>query len=179
MNEDELTNFRNSKYRRELRNCIIQHYSLGELRILAHDLSTDWEELPGETKSLKVKELIDYFARRNLLQALNRQLQLDRPNVNWPGFPSGSMAQVDFEYKAAGRTQDGRPFEQAGKASIVRDIEGEYYDDGLAFAEAVNFTADHVYIFEVEKIGSMGISEFHVSIYNLEATIHFPETNTE
>ncbi|HCB50445.1 MAG TPA: hypothetical protein DEP47_13240 [Chloroflexi bacterium] len=36
-----------TKYFRELRRCMIEHFDLDELQTLAYDLSVDWEELPG------------------------------------------------------------------------------------------------------------------------------------
>ncbi len=179
MNKEELARYRNSKFRRELRNSILRHFNLDELKVLAHDLSVNWDAISGETINLKVKELIDYLDRRGSLSELTRELRRERPNVAWPGYPEGTIIHVKFEYSASGKTYDGEPFINSGKADITYGIDGEYFDDGLAFAEAVSTTADHVYIFEVEKKGRFGISELHVSITNLEAGIYLSDSGSE
>jgi hypothetical protein len=178
MDQNESTSFRNSKFRRELRHSVIRHYNLEELKILAHDLSVDWDSIPGESKMLKVKELIDYMDRRNSLSELTRELRRGRPNVNWPGYPKGSIVEIKFDYEVYGSTYVGEPILDTGEAILYHAIEGDYFDEGLAFAEAIAFVTDHVYVFEVEKEGKGGISEIHVSISNLKASIDLPSSES-
>lgn len=59
----------------ELRQMLTNKYSLEELRDLCQDLGVDYENLPGEGKSAKARELIAHLQRRDrlpeLLQVLN------------------------------------------------------------------------------------------------------------
>jgi hypothetical protein len=43
---------------------IAQHFSSEELRTLCFQLSVDFDDLPGETKTAKIRELILYFERQ-------------------------------------------------------------------------------------------------------------------
>ena len=166
--------FRESKYHRELRQRIIKHFNLDELHFLASDLSVDWDALAGETKHRKSYELIEYLSRRNELNKLITLIKQERPSVEWPGFPAGSVIDLRFEYTANGKTQDGTLVESEGRVESSHVIDGEYYDDGLAYAEAVKAVADHLYIFEVEKAGHWGLSEVTVHISKLDYEVHIP-----
>ena len=165
---------RESKYHRELRLRIIRHFNLDELRFLASDLSVDWDALAGETKQRKAQELIEYLSRRKELGKLIALIKHERPSIEWPGFPDGTVVDLRFEYEATGKTQDGTLVEGEGRIEFSHVIDGEYYDDGLAFAEAVQSVADHFYIFQIEKAGHWGLSEVNIRISNLDYSIHIP-----
>jgi hypothetical protein len=67
----------------KLRTLIIAHFNDGELRDLCFDLGIDYENLPGQGKSDKARELVAYvqrYERTDELVALCRRL---RPNVAW------------------------------------------------------------------------------------------------
>lgn len=166
--------WRESKYHRELRLRIIKHFNLDELKLLTSDLSVDWDALVGETKHRKTHELIEYLSRRKELGKLIAQIKHERPSIEWPGFPDGTMVDLRFEYEATGRTQDGTLVEGEGRIESSHVIDGEYYDDGLAFAEAVQSVADHFYIFQVEKAGHWGLSEVTIHISKLDYSVHIP-----
>ncbi len=71
----------------ELKSKIAQYYNIEELQRLAFTLNADWDELAGEHKSTKVKELIVYLGNRKDLQSLIDQLREERPKVSWPDAP--------------------------------------------------------------------------------------------
>jgi hypothetical protein len=77
-----------TKYMRDLRRVIIQHFDLEELKAIAFDLSIDWDDLSGETKPTKVQSLIMYLARRGRLSELATILGEERPIINLPPLPS-------------------------------------------------------------------------------------------
>lgn len=73
-----------TKYLRDLRRSIDEHFSLEEMQLLAFDLSVDWEVLPGATKPLKIQSLIMHLARQKRLDDLIQLIHEARPNAEWP-----------------------------------------------------------------------------------------------
>jgi hypothetical protein len=63
----------------QFRHKLIATFSESELRDLCFDLGIDFEELPGETKSDKARELIAYCLRRGLVFELLTQCAQLRP----------------------------------------------------------------------------------------------------
>jgi hypothetical protein len=71
------------EYLTELRKLLAARFNTGELRTLCFDLGVDYEDLPGESKADKARELVSYCERRDCLDKLvqiGRQL---RPDVPW------------------------------------------------------------------------------------------------
>lgn len=68
----------------ELQSLLATHYNLQELRTLALRFNLDLEDVGGETRADKARELTLLFARQNRLPALLAALQEERPHVNWP-----------------------------------------------------------------------------------------------
>lgn len=67
-----------------LRQLLIQHFNDGELQTLCFDLGVDYENLPGQAKADKARELVEYVQRRNRLAYLVQMCQQLRPNATWP-----------------------------------------------------------------------------------------------
>lgn len=65
----------------ELHRLLAKHFDLEELRTLIFDLGVDWDELIGETKSARARELIAYLQRRNRLGDLMTAIEISRPDV--------------------------------------------------------------------------------------------------
>jgi hypothetical protein len=65
----------------ELHRLLAKHFDLEELRTVAFDLGVDWDELGGETKSARARELIAYLQRRNRLGDLIAAIETSRPDV--------------------------------------------------------------------------------------------------
>jgi hypothetical protein len=61
-----------------LRRLIVTRYNLEEIRTLCSDIGVDYDNLGGEGKEAKARELIAYLKRRNKLNDLIRYLQEDR-----------------------------------------------------------------------------------------------------
>jgi hypothetical protein len=66
-----------------LHNKISGYFNLEELKTLCMDLSVDFDSLPGQGKSEKIRELILYLNRTSRLFELADILPKDRPNVDW------------------------------------------------------------------------------------------------
>ncbi len=67
---------------RRLYDALTQYFSKGELADLAWDMNIDYEEIPGDTKSAKARELIAYSQRRGRLDELSQQVHKRRPFIS-------------------------------------------------------------------------------------------------
>ncbi|MCB0368634.1 MAG: hypothetical protein KDD45_04100 [Bdellovibrionales bacterium] len=65
-------------------NGISRGFNLDELRTLCFSLGVDYDDLVGEGKSGKIRELILYCQRKNMLGDLVNQCSQMRPHSLWP-----------------------------------------------------------------------------------------------
>jgi hypothetical protein len=68
-----------------LRQKLATHFSLEEMGSLCFDLDVTAEEIPGETRSERARETLDYFARRGRLPDLLAACRERRKDVDWLG----------------------------------------------------------------------------------------------
>jgi hypothetical protein len=73
----------------ELREALLRHFNLDELRILCFDLGVDFEDIAGDTFASKTTELVVYFQRRGLLHKLVERVRESRPDIEWHEPPGG------------------------------------------------------------------------------------------
>ena len=69
--------------RKRLRENIGAFLNDSELSTLCFDMNIDYENLPGEGKEAKVRELITYCERSGRIQELTENCRELRPNVQW------------------------------------------------------------------------------------------------
>jgi hypothetical protein len=67
----------------ELRELLITHFDEGELRILCFDLGVDYDDLRGEGKAQKARDLIFYLERHNRIPELLKVGKQWRPDISW------------------------------------------------------------------------------------------------
>jgi outer membrane protein assembly factor BamB len=70
-----------------LHKLIATTFSSEELKTLCLYLAVDYDDLGGETRRDKARELVLLFFRRSELETLIGQCKRERPNVRWPGDP--------------------------------------------------------------------------------------------
>ncbi len=68
----------------QLHDLIVKYFSLEEVEMLCYRLEIPYEDLPGGTKSAKVREMLDYLVRRDRLNELINLVRQDRPNAQLP-----------------------------------------------------------------------------------------------
>ncbi len=74
--------FNSTEYNSKKLNGIIDnHFNLEELKELCFNLNIDYDNLSGETKKIKISELIKYLNRRSNLKKLIELIQTTRPNI--------------------------------------------------------------------------------------------------
>jgi len=71
------------EYLVRLRETLATYFDAGELRTLCFDLGVDYDDLPGEGKANKARELIAYLERRDRIPELVSVCQELRPHVAW------------------------------------------------------------------------------------------------
>lgn len=72
--------------RRFLPSVIDEYFGLSGLRLLAHRLDVDFENLEGETKEEKALSLVLWMQRNGRFGELIGVLGEERPLVDWEGF---------------------------------------------------------------------------------------------
>lgn len=71
-----------------LRQLLTEHFDLEELRTLCFDLKdVDYDDLGGEGKANKARELVAYLERRDRIPELVELCSQRRPNVDWKAKP--------------------------------------------------------------------------------------------
>jgi hypothetical protein len=68
----------------ELRNLLAEWFNLEELKGLCFDLGIRYEEIPGEAKSTRAMELVEYCYRHGRLTRLVTTCKQLRPHLPWP-----------------------------------------------------------------------------------------------
>ena len=68
----------------QLRDDLVGSFDLEELRTLCFDLGLDYDELRGEVKSARARDLITVMLRQNRLAELASRLHFLRPKIDWP-----------------------------------------------------------------------------------------------
>ena len=72
------------EYLSRLRQTLTGRFDVGELRTLCFDLGVDYDDLPGQGKASKARELIRYLERRGRIPDLVTVGGQMRPDVSWP-----------------------------------------------------------------------------------------------
>ncbi|MDX1616641.1 MAG: hypothetical protein R3300_20200 [Candidatus Promineifilaceae bacterium] len=66
----------------KLRNLLRDSFSEDDLRDLCFDLGLDYDNLPGDGKAAKAREIVIYFGRRQRLPDLAEHLGRTRPDLD-------------------------------------------------------------------------------------------------
>lgn len=113
----------NSSYLATLQRMVEQYFSLEDVRTLCLMLGVDYDSVPGDGKTARVRELILGLARQGRLPALLAMVENERSHVNWPSIPD------DFELPSSG-PWSGTP--QPSQQTIVHGnlVEGDSYSVG-------------------------------------------------
>ena len=78
---------RDSKKLSQYLQLLVDHFNLEELKNLCFELAVDFDELKGEGKTAKFRELIVYLGMRRRLAGLNDLIKQKRKRVAWPETP--------------------------------------------------------------------------------------------
>lgn len=75
-----------AKWPAELRRALGKYFSKDEIKILCFDLQVDYDNLPGEVRSIKIAALIDDLARNSKIFELIDLCSSHRPDGPWESF---------------------------------------------------------------------------------------------
>ena len=70
------------QYLVQLRHVLDTRFSAQELRTLCFDLGIEYEDLPGEGRASRARELVAFFERRERIPELVRAIQAIRADIN-------------------------------------------------------------------------------------------------
>jgi hypothetical protein len=76
-----------TRYLEWLRQNIVDYFDEGELRDLCFGMGIDYDDLPGQSKRDKARELIAHCKRTTRTIELVAKLRKLRPNVSWEDVP--------------------------------------------------------------------------------------------
>lgn len=76
------------KHLTELLQVLVDRFDTNELRTLCFHLGVDYEDLPGEGKTNKARDLVRYLDRRNRVPELIETVRQLRPDVAWEHLPN-------------------------------------------------------------------------------------------
>jgi hypothetical protein len=82
---------RQQQYLTGLRQVLDGRFGVGELRTFCFDLGIDYDDLPGESKADKARELVSYVERHGRLSDLVALGKARRPDIPW-GDPSAAVS---------------------------------------------------------------------------------------
>ncbi len=82
----------------KLRRLLDRSFNLAEIQLICFDLGIDFEHLAGETKPLKIHQLILHLARHGQVDELLELLADERPDITWPAPP----AEIDLDSDGEG-----------------------------------------------------------------------------
>ena len=75
----------NELYESEPNNKLFDNiFSEDELRTLCFEMGIDYDSLPGQGKSAKARDLVEYCDRRGRVDELLDRCHRERPGGNWP-----------------------------------------------------------------------------------------------
>ena len=66
-----------------LQQLLVKHFDLSEMKQLCFDLTIDYEELAGDTKSEKARQLVKFGHRHGRIPEIVRQCAKERPKAEW------------------------------------------------------------------------------------------------
>ncbi len=131
-----------------LREAMTDRMSLDEVEGLCFDLGIDADNLEGDTKSAKVRSLIQYMQRRSQLDTLTAQLAKSRPDIKPPGPAGGGDGAPSTPAPAttstAGQTGGGTAATPATQVAAGKAPSWNYVDFGVSIAPGANGYAVNV-----------------------------------
>lgn len=77
-------------YLKKLRQILVNRFNVSDLRDICFELEVEFEDLGGESKKDKARELLDYLKRRERILDLVRTGERLRPDIHW-----GQVFQAD------------------------------------------------------------------------------------
>jgi len=92
----------NAQYLSALHKQIDRYFSFSEVKTLCFDLGVDYENIPGDSRSAFIRNLVVSLAKRNQLQELVDKVKGERGFVDWKNVPTdfelpASIAQEDIQ----------------------------------------------------------------------------------
>ena len=105
----------------DLRQKLADYFDDGELKSLCFDLGVAYDELPGEGKANKARELVAFMERRDRMSELVAECARQRPKVSWGLSSDGDDAAASND----GREQQRAVREAVGSIQLPDRVAGD------------------------------------------------------
>lgn len=168
-------------YLSALHRRLTQTFNQEELRTLCFDLGIDYDDLPGEGKSGKARELVSYLSRAGRLPRLIEAARDLRPDVAWQPVPEDivrpntpveiedSASQLSKESRAS--AEHGVTFNMTGSIQSGTTIVGGSH----TFAGPINVdmheAAGHSQVAAVLTTQSVGFDDSRRVVHSIESRL--------
>lgn len=76
------------------------HFNLEEIRVLCFELNINYDDLPGEVRSAKIRELVLYLERRGMIPELLDVLTRYRPTIDWDSFVNSKESDINAKQES-------------------------------------------------------------------------------
>ena len=116
-----MTDDRQQEYLTQLRELLARRFSAGELRTLCFDMGVDYDDLPGEGKADKARELVSFCDRHDTVAKLVETGKRLRPDVPWQSAPNPKAVAPSLPVSITG---DGNVVGNNNVVQIVKATDG-------------------------------------------------------
>jgi hypothetical protein len=135
-----------------LREELEARLSSSELRTLSFDMEVDYDNLSGETKADKVRELIVYLARRQKIKELVLRIQQTRSDIVVGEISESVDKPIEFDITRDLQNRIHLPeFQWAEDSKMI--LLPRYFDSGTAVAVSKHLVTNAQYRLFVDEIG--------------------------
>ncbi|MCB8982042.1 MAG: hypothetical protein H6657_31950 [Ardenticatenaceae bacterium] len=94
----------NTNYLTQLGTLLKLSFSLDDIRTLCLELGIDYDDVSGEGKPAKLRELLLIMGRQNRLPELVAAAQNERPYITWPDVPEGFQLPTSGSWSTVSQT---------------------------------------------------------------------------
>ncbi|MCZ7672393.1 MAG: hypothetical protein M5U34_37340 [Chloroflexi bacterium] len=74
----------NPNYLTAIHELLVRYFDQSELKTLCFKLGISYDDLSGENRTEKARELVNFLNRRDQLPALKTVVLKERPQIDWP-----------------------------------------------------------------------------------------------
>jgi hypothetical protein len=156
--------------RTRLRQLLMKHFNAEELRTLCFDLGEDYDDLPGEGKANKARELIGHLERCNRIPELVEICSELRPNVSWESRPEvapGTLPEPGYSHPVS---QGLNALTELMQVPKVRDVVVELCTRFEAACEQIDALDDYKHVHDL-----LHTLQFHCYNPIVQEATRFPD----
>jgi hypothetical protein len=110
-----------------LRDFLVAHFNDNDLRDLCFEIGIEDEDVPGDTRSAKAREIVRYCQRHTRLEDLKAACAQLRPKQWATAFPGAAPSAAPVQPPAEGSQNDNRVAEREAVHALLEQTKQRYY----------------------------------------------------